>query len=216
MVCTYRERLGIIALLRALAREGSFAVFIDTVIDELGKLTNDEAEVESIAKDLASVSSTCDFILSLPGRDTSIIIASPLVLKPEQRATILNIYHILTLDGVPITYCGDGFCHLERLAGVEETLRAIMDALVRRFLREALKVGSASVAYAIYVLAKYNGLVVKPIWHYALDSYREFVYSIPEVGVFVRYTLPSRSWSLAPPLKEYQEGAKACLTKPRD
>jgi len=203
MVCTYRERLGVIALLRALAREGSFAVFTDTVIDELRKLTNNEDEVEVTATDLASMSSTCDFILSLPGRDTSIIIASPLVLTPEQRATILNVYHTLVLDGVPITYCGDGFCHLERLAGVEETLRAIMDALVRRFLRETLKVGSVSVAYAIYVLARYNGLVVKPVWHYTLDPYRELVFSIPEVGVFVKYTLPNRSWSLAPPLKKY-------------
>jgi len=204
MVCTYRERLGVIALLRALAREGSFAVFIDTVVDELRKLTNDEGEVESIAKDLASVSSACDFILSLPGRDTSIIIASPLVLKPEQRATIFNIYHILALDGVPITYCGDGFCRLERLAGFEETLRAIMNALVRRFLLETLGFWSVDVAYAIYVLAKYHGLDVRLVWRSLIgESYKRFVFFIPEVGVFVRYTLPSRSWSLAPPLKEY-------------
>jgi hypothetical protein len=202
-LCTYREKLGIIALLRALAREHSFAVFIDTVIDELKKLTNDEAEVKSITEDLSSIPSTCDFILSLPGRDTSIITATPLVLTPEQRATIFNIYHILALDGVPITYCGDGFCRLDRLAGVEETLRAVMNALVRKFLLETLGFWSVDVAYAIYVLAKYNGLDVRLVWRSLGESYRQYVFFIPEAGVFVRYTLPGRSWSLAPPLKEY-------------
>ena len=202
-LCTYREKLGVIALLRALAREHSFAVLIDTVIDELKKLTNDESEVKSIAVELSSIPSSCDFILSLPGRDTSIIIATPLVLTPEQRATIFNIYHILALDGVPITYCGDGFCQLDRLAGVEETLRAVMNALVRRFILETLGFWSVDVAYAIYVLAKYNGLDVRLAWRSLGESYRQYVFFIPEVGVFVRYSLPGRSWSLAPPLKEY-------------
>ena len=197
------DKMVITALLRAMVKDNSFAVYVvdieeelkDLVKQKLGRKLEHEDYVNYVYDPIdkfedAVRSGKLPFLYyfeSLDGasENFSTIAVVPLHLTPERIATMNYVYDLIT-DGV-LTYSD------KPDASPELSVKVAMDALIRMFLKETLKFEKIDVGYAVYVLAKYYGLEVKFHRTGCTCNYDEEIFFIvPEVGVYVVYVYPPK------------------------
>jgi hypothetical protein len=197
------DKMVIVALLRSMVKDDSFAVYVVDIEEELKELVKQRLGRKLEHEDYVTYvydpidkfedavrSGKLPFLYhfeSLDGasENFSTIAVVPLHLSPERIATMNYVYDLIT-DGV-LTYSD------EPEASPEMSVKIAMDALIRMFLKETFKFEKIDVGYAVYVLAKYYGLDVK--FHRTGHTYNydeDIFFMVPEVGVYVVYVYPPK------------------------